>query len=706
MKKYIIASKQFLLVLSGLCAVLCTCEPAMAYSSAGDVVGKVTVGYQCWFACTGDGAPINCWWHWSSDEAVAPSPTNNNVTIKDWPDMREYTTSFETLYANLGNGSQEALFSDYDQQTVNEQFKWMQQHGCDTVALQRFNPNTSEGPTRNTNALEVMSAAQSTGRKFFIMYDTTGWFAMTNQMIADWQNVIIGQLHLTNSSNYARQNGKPVVAIWGLGYDDSNHPWPAAQCTAVVNAFKNAGCYVIGGVQRAWRTANSSYLPTYQAMNMIQPWLIGSIGSPSDAQSYYTGTMQADQAYCGANGMDYQCTILPGDVSVSGQRDNGLTMWQLFYDASLVGCQGLYISMYDEYGEGNNIAKSAENPSMDPVGGGFLDLDQSGDYCSSDYYLRLTDAGGEMFKGQRPQSSTIPIPTMIGIVGDYNFPSNGCVYRIVSTTSGMALDNGGSLTAGAALKQNTPELNNSDQEWLAVNTGGSYWHFINQDSGMDLDNGGSTTQGTAVVQYTVNLPNNNQEWQVNSAGSGYYNLVCETSGMYLDNEGAFTSGNGVDQWSGASNENQMWALQVIPQSGHYYHLVCGTSGFSLDNGGSTTAGTAVTQWQDEPGNNNQLWQLVYTNGYWKLICQTSGMALDNGGSKTAGATVTQYTSQAGNSNQNWTLVDAGGGFFNLVCETSGMCLDNSGSTSLGTDLTQWTDNPGNINQYWRFEFVK
>ncbi|WP_220182974.1 hypothetical protein, partial [Sphaerisporangium album] len=32
---------------------------ASAASPPGDVVGKITVGYQGWFACIGDGAPIN-----------------------------------------------------------------------------------------------------------------------------------------------------------------------------------------------------------------------------------------------------------------------------------------------------------------------------------------------------------------------------------------------------------------------------------------------------------------------------------------------------------------------------------------------------------------------------------------------------------------------------------------------------------------------
>src|SRR5882672_12158937 len=103
-------------------------EPAAAASPPGDVVGKITVGYQGWFACTGDGAPINGWWHWSQNWSQPPSP-NNNV-IKGWPDMREYDRRYQTAYANFPNGQPATLFSSFDQQTVNVHFGWMRQNGC------------------------------------------------------------------------------------------------------------------------------------------------------------------------------------------------------------------------------------------------------------------------------------------------------------------------------------------------------------------------------------------------------------------------------------------------------------------------------------------------------------------------------------------------------------------------------------------------
>jgi hypothetical protein len=384
---------------------------AEAASPAGDVVGKITVGYQGWFACIGDGAPINGWWHWSRNWSQAPSPTNN--AIKAWPDMREYTTVYQTAYANLNNGQSATLFSSYDQSTVNTHFTWMAQNGCDTAALQRFNPNTSEGPTRDAMAAKVRTAAEAAGRKFYVMYDATGWTDMATEMPADWTAKMSAH---TASPAYARQNGKPVVCIWGFGFNDANHPWDAATCLNVVNWFKNQGCYVIGGVPREWRTgtggSRAGYSGVYHAFNMLSPWMVGAIGTAADSDNAYTTYTVPDQADCNANGIDYQPCVLPGDVSAN-QRAHGDFMWRQFYNMVRAGVQGIYISMFDEYGEGNQIAKTAETQAATPAGSGLLALDADGTACSSDYYLRLTNDGGRMLKGQIALTATRPTPPVV-----------------------------------------------------------------------------------------------------------------------------------------------------------------------------------------------------------------------------------------------------------------------------------------------------
>ncbi|MFE4664021.1 xylosidase [Streptomyces sp. NPDC056716] len=383
-----------------------TSDVSATASPPGDVVGKITVGYQGWFACKGDGAPINAWWHWSPNSAQPPSPTNKGITA--WPDVRDYTKTYTTAFANLGNGRAPGVFSSYDQQTVDTHFLWMQQYGIDTAALQRFNPTGGEGPTRDAMTTKVRSAAEKYGRKFYIMYDVTSWTAFQSEIKTDWTNKM--KAH-TSSTAYATQNGKPVVCLWGFGFNDDKRNFTAAACLDVVNWFKNQGCYVIGGVPTWWRTGNNDsragFSDVYHAFNMISPWMVGRIGNAADSDNFYNVATVPDIAECAKTGIDYQPCVLPGDVA-QRHRVHGDFMWRQFYNVTRAGSQGIYISMYDEYNEGNQIAKTAESQSWVPTGSGFLSLDEDGTACSSDYYLRLTGDGGRMLKGQLAVTATRP----------------------------------------------------------------------------------------------------------------------------------------------------------------------------------------------------------------------------------------------------------------------------------------------------------
>jgi hypothetical protein len=215
----------------------------------------------------------------------------------------------------------------------------------------------------------------------------------------------------TSSSAYAHQNGKPVVGIWGFGFDDTNHPWAASDCLSVIQWFQSQGCYVMGGVPTYWRTgvsdSRAGYLDVYSAFNMISPWMVGRIGSAADSDSFYTNVNVGDQAYCNSNGIDYQPCVLPGDLSAN-QRAHGDFMWEQFYNMVRVGAQGIYISMFDEYGEGNQILNTAPTTSQVPTNSGLLALNEDGTACSADYYLRLTNDGGRMLKGEIALTATRP----------------------------------------------------------------------------------------------------------------------------------------------------------------------------------------------------------------------------------------------------------------------------------------------------------
>ncbi|GAO42571.1 hypothetical protein FPE01S_01_15860 [Flavihumibacter petaseus NBRC 106054] len=385
-------------------------EPVVQWPSPpGDVVGKITVGYQGWFACKNDGSPINMWWHWTQDWGKTPSPTNKGM--KSWPDVRDYTETFATDFQALGNGDAATVFSSFSDQTVDVQFSWMKQYNLDVAALQRFNPNGIEGPVRDAITAKVKTAAEKHGRKFYIMYDVSGWTNMQSEIKSDWTNKM---KKYVASAAYAKQNGKPVVCIWGFGFNDGNHPWNVNTCLEVITWFKEQGVYLIGGVPTHWLNQNSDsrpgFLPVYKAFNMLSPWMVGRIGRAVDSDNFFASVNTPDINYCKQNGIDYQPCVLPGDLQ-ERQRAHGDFMWRQFYNMVRLGSQGIYVSMFDEYNEANQIAKTAEDQSMVPAGGGFQTLDEDGTKCSSDYYMRLSGDGGKMLKGQLPLTTVRPTPT-------------------------------------------------------------------------------------------------------------------------------------------------------------------------------------------------------------------------------------------------------------------------------------------------------
>jgi hypothetical protein len=385
-------------------------QPARAASAVGDVVGKISVGYQGWFACRNDGSPIDAWWHWATSSESPPSPTN--IGINSWPDMREYTATYKTDFKSAPDGRPAALFSSFDQQTIDTHFSWMKDNGCDTVALQRFNPTGGEGPTRDKITEKVRIAAESHGRKFYIMYDVSGWTAMQSQLKTDWTEKMSAY---TSSSAYAMQGGKPVVCIWGFGLNDNNHDFTAAQCLDVVQWFRAQGCYVIGGVSGDWRAgARPGFADVYHAMNMISPWMVGRIGKIADVDGSLQVERSADKADCDAHGVDYQPCVLPGDL-FDRQRVHGDLMWRQFYNLTKLGVAGIYISMFDEYNENNQIAKTVETSAAIPSDfGGRHALDEDGVACSADYYLRLTADGGRMLKKQIALTPVRPTAPVVG----------------------------------------------------------------------------------------------------------------------------------------------------------------------------------------------------------------------------------------------------------------------------------------------------
>jgi len=390
-------------------------------SLGGDIIGKITVGYQGWFSANGDGSPVNMFGH---------------TNLEMWPDTREYSTTYGAVpfaqegtsegpfAGTLGNGQPAKMFSSYDQSTVNTHFQWMQSYDIDCVALQRFaneiTPGSAIKAQRDGMAQKVRAASEHYGRKFYIMYDASGWGDLA-AIKADWTNTITGSLNTVSSPNYAMQDGKPVVCIYGLGY--AHHPSNEGEALDLINWFKAQGCYVIGSVPGGWRTgagARENFIEVFTSFDMISGWTVGN-----RIDSGYGDFVAADKSFCEKNGVAYQPCVYPGtafhntngSISIKNEipRLHGDFMWRQFTALKRSGNTTAYIAMFDELNEATSIFKVAEDSSMAPKGKYFLNLDADGVHLSSDFYLRLVKDGGSMVKGNRPFQEKHTTPFVIPV---------------------------------------------------------------------------------------------------------------------------------------------------------------------------------------------------------------------------------------------------------------------------------------------------
>jgi hypothetical protein len=400
----------------------------------GDIIGKIITGYQGWFVCSGDTSPLDGWVHWAQG-STAPRPGYAGFDL--YPDMREYTTTYNTGFANFGNGQAATLFSSYDAQVVNKHFEWMETYGIDVAALQRFGHSLSSSKHKGHKdgiATRVKNAAEAYNRKFYIMYDISSWDGFQSEIKTDWINTITGSLDLLSSPAYAKENGMPVVCVWGIG--SSGRPGNQNSWTDVITWLKDQGCYVIVGAEKNWRERPDVRMACENA-DMISPWHVGTFSLTG--VDTWGDKIAADMIHCKNLGIDYMPVLWPGFSWANWKegyenkqnhhpRMHGDFMWHQFYVvkrkfnwAEMTATA--YIAMFDEYDESTAIAKAAEDESMIPGDQWFLTLDADGVRCSSDFYLRLTGDGAKMLKDQIGLTATHPTPHTIIIIPPGTYPA-------------------------------------------------------------------------------------------------------------------------------------------------------------------------------------------------------------------------------------------------------------------------------------------
>jgi hypothetical protein len=381
-------------------------------------------GYQGWYNCTGDtSSPAVNWAHWPRSGSNAPTPTNVKVDV--WPEMNEMDSDemFAAPAFNDGNGVH-YLFSSHNLKTVRRHFQWMQQYGIDGVYLQRFatelTPGSLEFYDRNMVLSNCRDGANMYGRKYAVMYDLSGLNAgETSKVIADWK-YLLDTMRVTRDPNdlgYIRHNGKPVVALWGLGF---GYPYEGQESYDLLNFLKNDPVYggnvVMIGVNNNWQTSIEQR--TLLLADIISPWTVGRY-SNSSSVSWITSHGPSEKSWCTTNHKDYLPVIWPGYSyhNKGGSsyplnqypRYGGQFLWdQARANISTVGANMLYIAMFDEVDEGTAIFKFTNSP---PRPGGidmFVTPNIDGYSLQSDEYLWLTGQVARALRGEIPVTQTRP----------------------------------------------------------------------------------------------------------------------------------------------------------------------------------------------------------------------------------------------------------------------------------------------------------
>lgn len=381
------------------------------------------MGYQGWFRCPSDGTSRG-WTHWFRGE-----PAVDKLTVDIYPDLSELTASERCEVPGFTiHGKPAALFSSANPNTVMRHFEWMKTYGLDGVLVQRFIGGTKrEQATGDVVLRNVMAAAKATGRVFAVEYDISGGNKDTfAQLLKDDWTYLNKQLNITAQPGYLHHNGKPVVAVWGMGLNSAGHPPENPQdAVDLIHWFENeAKTTFIGGTASRWAThtgdarKDPAWDSVYKEMNVIQPWTIGRYSTPDAADQWKKNILLPDLELTKQNKQLYMPVIFPGfswQNLKPGAKGNqiprlrGDFLWRQAYNAKTAGATMLKIAMFDEVDEGTAIFKAASHRQDAPEQGFWLTLDADGADLPSDWYLRIAGAVTRMFHGELSPTPTLPI---------------------------------------------------------------------------------------------------------------------------------------------------------------------------------------------------------------------------------------------------------------------------------------------------------
>ena len=392
--------------------------PSVPGADPGTLTGKVMTGYQGWFNCPGDGADLG-WTHWGGRRGFGPG----SLTVDLWPDVSEYDD--DELYATAfihADGTAARVFSSHNRKTVVRHFKWMADYGIDGAFVQRFS-HSLHNETMRYHKDKVLSSAREGanryGRTYAVMYDLTGMPDERLMGVFDDWRMLRSRMHITADPAYQHHKGRPLVTIWGVGFNNQIKRRAALEpCRELIKVFKADNCSVMLGIATGWRRQDRDALehPDLHEVlllaDVLSPWSVGRFRDLPGVQSHAQKYWEPDINWAREHNIDYLPVVFPGFSwhNLKGAeldsipRLKGQFLWSQIVANKKAGADMLYIAMFDEVDEGTAIFKCTNNP---PSSGGTKFLTYEG--LRSDFYLRLAGQAGRLLRNEIPPNTAVPV---------------------------------------------------------------------------------------------------------------------------------------------------------------------------------------------------------------------------------------------------------------------------------------------------------
>jgi hypothetical protein len=273
----------------------------------------------------------------------------------------------------------------------------------------------------------VFKAAKNHKRLWTMMYDLTGLNKgdIAKYVIPDFKNMI-DQRKFKDHPTLMHHNGKPLISIWGIGFNDGRG-YSLKECMELVKFFKEDPVYggfsVLIGVPYYWRSQTRDtmddplFMDIVKTADIIHPWSPGRYQKPEQMKGLQKTILEPDMKWAKDHNLDYMPVIFPGFSwhnleKAKGQhaelnsipRLGGQFVWSQAVAAKRAGANMIYLAMFDEMNEGTCFFKVSKRT---PKGKSpFISYDIDG--LQPDHYLWLSGQIRNMIRDEISATDRVP----------------------------------------------------------------------------------------------------------------------------------------------------------------------------------------------------------------------------------------------------------------------------------------------------------